>query len=150
MAEAFAYFADCDNNPMVVATNVKRKQSKKDTGDSREQGNDERTVARPYTLYGLCLWCGIFEDWSLFKANCKRRADAEDFERVIGVCESIVKNQQVSGAMVGVYAERLVARLNGLGDSVTVNDTPKRTWKEVVAMLRCEDDDDETNTDEIS
>ena len=151
MTEAFAYFADCDNNPMVVATNVKRKQSKKDTGDSREQGNDERTVARPYTLYGLCLWCGICEDWSLFKAHCKRRADADDFGRVIDVCESVVKNQQVSGAMVGVYAERLVARLNGLGDSVTVNDAPKRTWQEVVAMLKGEDDTkDAANTEDIS
>ena len=150
MTEAFAYFADCDNNPMVVATNIKRKQSKKDTGDSREQGNDERTVARPYTLYGLCLWCGI-PDWRVFKNNCSRRDDAADFETVIDVCENVVKNQQVSGAMIGVYAERLVARLNGLGDNVTVNDAPKRTWQEVVAMLKGEDDtQDAANSEDIS
>lgn len=141
MQEAFEYFADCDNNPIVVSTNVKRKQSKRDTGDSREQGNEERTVARPYTLYGLCLWCGICEDWSLFKAHCKRRADAEDFGRVIDMCEQVVKNQQVCGAMVGVYAERLVARLNGIGDSMELKGNGSAmTWEEFRAAMQINKD----------
>ena len=136
MTEAFAYFADCDNNPMVVATNVKRKQSKKDTGDSREQGNDERTVARPYTLYGLCLWCNI-TDWRVFKQHCNSRSDADEFRTVIDMCENIVKNQQVSGAMVGVYAERLVSRLNGIGDSMEIKGNGNTmTWEEFRAAMQ--------------
>lgn len=110
--EALAYFNWCDDNP-IMTTN-KRKKSRSDTSES--QSMEQEPVSRPYTLDGLCLWCNILTPWATFKRDCGRRADAEQFAIVINACEQTIRNQQVTGAMIGIYSERLTARLNGITD----------------------------------
>lgn len=110
--EALAYFNWCDDNP-IMTTN-KRKKSRSDTSES--QSMEQEPVSRPYTLDGLCLWCNILTPWATFKRDCGRRADAEQFAIVINACEQVIRDQQITGAMIGVYSERLTARLNGIAD----------------------------------
>ena len=76
---------------------------------------------RPLTLDGLCLWCNILTPWATFKHNASRRDNAEEFDIVINACEAAIRNQQVTGAMVGLFSERLVARLNGISDKIDLN-----------------------------
>lgn len=135
--EALAYFGWCDDNP-IMTTN-KRKKSRSETSES--QSMEQEPVSRPYTLDGLCLWCNILTPWATFKRDCGRRADAEEFAIVINACEQCVRDQQVTGAMIGVYSERLTARLNGITDKQELEVNSRQTnisFDEYVRMLRGE------------
>ena len=135
--EALAYFDWCDENP--ITTNNKRKKSRSDTSES--QSMEQEPVSRPYTLDGLCLWCNILTPWATFKRDCGRRADAEDFAIVINACEQCVRDQQVTGAMIGLYSERLTARLNGITDKQELEVNSRQTnitFDEYVRMLNGE------------
>lgn len=103
----------CDANPIKVDVRSKMRRNS-NTGDSSELGN--QTIKRPYTLDGFCLFAGILMPWATFKNNAKRRKDWADFEIVINACEQVIRDQQITGAMIGVYSERLTARLNGIAD----------------------------------
>lgn len=135
--EALAYFDWCDDNPIM--TNNKRKKSRSETSES--QSMEQEPVSRPYTLDGLCLWCNILTPWATFKRDCGRRADAEDFAIVINACEQCVRDQQVTGAMIGLYSERLTARLNGITDKQELEVNSRQTnitFDEYVRMLNGE------------
>ena len=139
--EALAYFDWCDDNP--ITTNNKRKKSRSEkNGDG--QTIEQEPVSRPYTLDGLCLWCNILTPWATFKRDCGRRADAEQFAIVINACEQCVRDQQVTGAMIGIYSERLTARLNGITDKQELEVNSRQTnitFDEYVRMLRGENID---------
>lgn len=138
--EALAYFDWCDENP--ITTNNKRKKSRSESSES--QSLEQEPVSRPYTLDGLCLWCNILTPWATFKRDCGRRADAEDFAIVINACEQCVRDQQVTGAMIGIYSERLTARLNGITDKQELEVNSRQTnitFDEYVRMLRGENID---------
>jgi hypothetical protein len=109
------YCEYCDANPIKVNVRSKMKRNS-NTGDSSELGNV--TIKRPYTLDGFCLFAGILMPWATFKNNAKRRKDWSDFEIVINACEQVIRDQQITGAMIGVYSERLTARLNGISDRI--------------------------------
>ena len=135
--EALAYFDWCDDNPIM--TNNKRKKSRSETSES--QSMEQEPVSRPYTLDGLCLWCNILTPWATFKRDCTRRSDAEDFAIVINACEQCVRDQQVTGAIIGLYSERLTARLNGITDKQELEVNSRQTnitFDEYVRMLRGE------------
>lgn len=135
-AKACEYFEYCDSNPLKVDVKQKMRRGK---DDYAEQG--QGTIARPYTLDGLCLYCNILMPWATFKHNCSRRADKEEFEIVINACEQSVRNQQVVGAMIGAYSERLTARLNGISDKYEVNNDQRQTtltFEQYAALLRGE------------
>ena len=135
---AMGYFKECDANPFQVRVRDK-KRVKTDGGKQAEKQLEE--VPRPYTLDGLCLYCGIFMSWATFKNNCKRRTDAQDFEIVIHACEQTIRDQQIAGALINLYDSRLVARLNGITDNTEVNVNARQTslpFEEYVKLLRGE------------
>ena len=118
-AKAEEYFKWCDANPIRI---YKRKDAganqtaKSGSGVKSQEG--EAFANRPYTLDGLCLHLGI-SDWSAFKVSeCYQ---TPEFLGVIRALEMRVRDQQVSGAMVGVYNSNLTARLNGIADTQNVN-----------------------------
>ena len=132
------YCEYCDANPIKVDVRSKMKRNSI-SGDSSELGNV--TIKRPYTLDGFCLFAGILMPWATFKNNAKRRKDWADFEIVINACEQVIRDQQITGAMIGVYSERLTARLNGLNDKLELDATSRTTtitFDEYVRMLRGE------------
>ena len=76
------------------------------------RGKDAKEVTvpidTPYTLTGLFVYLNIDEKtWRNYK-------EREDFIRVITHVEQIITTQKVEGALVGVYSNNLVARLEGL------------------------------------
>ena len=116
-AKADEYFRWCDANPIRI---YKRKDAganqtaKNGSGVKSQEG--EAFANRPYTLDGLGLWVGIV-NWRDFRANHAN----DEFSTVITALEARVRDQQVSGAMVGVYNSNLTARLNGIADTQNVN-----------------------------
>lgn len=132
---ALDYFKWCDDNPMQVAVRDKKKASSKGEKAAEKQYEE---VPRPYTLDGLHLFINMQTPWNVFKANCRKRADADEFNTVINACEECIRNQQVGGAMIGLYSERLTARLNGITEKVEaeVNQrTATVSWDEFRQMI---------------
>lgn len=132
------YCEYCDANPIRMDDRRKMRKSNKN-GDTSELGNI--TVSRPYTLDGFCLYAGIFSTWSQFKSNAKRREDWADFEIVINACEQVIRDQQITGAMIGSYSERLTARLNGISDKIEHDVNAQQTtisFDDYCKMLRGE------------
>lgn len=134
----FEYCEYCDANPIKMNVRSKMKRSS-DKGDASELGNVQ--VQRPYTLDGFCLFAGILMPWATFKNNAKRRKDWADFEIVITACEQVIRDQQITGAMIGVYSERLTARLNGITEKQELDVNARSTtvdFDTYVKMLRGE------------
>lgn len=132
------YCEYCDANPLRMDDRRKMRKSSKN-GDTSELGNI--TVSRPYTLDGFCLFAGILMPWATFKNNAKRRADWADFEIVINACEQVIRDQQITGAMIGAYSERLTARLNGISDKIEHDVNAQQTtisFDDYCKMLRGE------------
>ncbi len=75
----------------------------------------------PFTLTGLCLFLGVntkyFWDFKR-RLNVEESEKDAEFSEVINKIEEIIQTQQVTGAIVGLYKENIIARLNGIKDSV--------------------------------
>lgn len=132
--KALEYFAWCDDNPVKISVKEKKRNSQKNgTGDE----NQFESVPKPYTLDGLCLWCNILVPWATFKRDQLKRQGGEDFSIVLNACEKCVRDQQVTGAMIGLYSERLTARLNGISEKVeqVIEERATMTWEDVRAKM---------------
>lgn len=112
------YFQWCDDNPIETAT--RKLVGAKQTGKGGEAKSDETkfTTRRAYTLDGFCLFARI-SDWSSFK-SAEAHSDAE-YLAVIHAIEQTIRDQQVSGALAGVFNSNIVARLNGIADKTDLN-----------------------------
>lgn len=114
--KAEGYFQYCDTNPIEVWQRKlagANQSSKNGSGVKSDEGT--MYIRRPYTLDGLGLWLEIY-DWRHFRAYHQD----DEFSPVIRALEARVRDQQVSGAVVGMYNANLVARLNGISESVQV------------------------------
>ena len=121
-----AYLEWSANNPMTVNdTKSQRVGSKRSSiekklekeGDSREEKRQyKQTVERPLSLIAFRLHANIKREWATFKADYS--AKSEDFRQVLQAIEATIRSQQVSNALVGNYKENLVARLNGISDTI--------------------------------
>ena len=114
--KAEVYFQYCDTHPIEVwqrKAAAANQSAKNGSGVKSDEGT--MYIRRPYTLDGLGLWCGI-ANWRDFRANHA----SDEFSTVIRTLEARVRDQQVSGAVVGMYNANLVARLNGISESVQV------------------------------
>lgn len=103
LSKAFEYFAWCEDNPWY----------KKELMRSGDRKGDivEVPIHRPYTLVGLCVYCGISE-----QTFCNFEA-TEQFRDVTVHIRDIIKQNQLEGAVAGAYNSNLVIRLLGLSDS---------------------------------
>ena len=106
------YFAWADKNPIRGSRIV--------TKDGGETITRDYQYPRPYSLDGFGLFAGIY-DWAQFKQHNKGR---DGFADVINYIEATIRQQQVAGAMAGMYKENLVARLNGISENVKVQQAP--------------------------
>lgn len=131
-AKAEGYFQYCDTHPIEVwqrKAAAANQSAKNGSGIKSDEGTMH--IPRPYTIDGLSLWCevGNWRQW---------RADAPpEFRTVIYRLEARVRDQQVSGAMVGMYNPNLTARLNGIADKtdLNVNIEQQQTAKEALEAL---------------
>lgn len=99
-------------NPMTI--NDAKSQRKSTLKDERSQY--KQTVERPLSLGSFRLHAGIHRQWGDFRKDYMKRSKA--FCEVIYAIEETVREQQISNAAVGNYKENLVARLNGISDTV--------------------------------
>lgn len=122
LEEAYAYFDWCDRYPWYKPELVKYKG---------EYDEAEVPIGRPYTMDGLTVYLGVSGGYfRAAKANLKEKInsnkgtdDEVDLLEAIEMIETIIRNQQIEGAAVGVFTPNLIARLNGLADNQNVNNT---------------------------
>lgn len=128
------YFQWCDDHP--IETSSRKLVGAKQTGKGGEAKTDEIkfTTARAYTLDGFCLFARI-GDWSSFK-DADAHSDPE-YRGVIHAIEQTIRDQQVSGALAGVFQANIVARLNGLAEiqKQEIDDQRKQTAGEAIAAI---------------
>jgi hypothetical protein len=98
---ACEYFGWCDENPW---------KEKDWVGKDADEVYREKT--RPYTLAGLCVYCGASRHWW----NEFRKAASSDFLEVVTRVEEIIYQQKFEGATVGVFNANIISRDLGLVD----------------------------------
>lgn len=118
------YCTACAENPILVEEGKKTK----DGGQKSEKEFKMNRVARPLTLDGYCNFAGI-SDWSKTKQTY---ANEEGFSEAFALVERVIRDQQVSGAMVGLYKENIVSRINGITDRQDITSGGKRIEIEIV------------------
>lgn len=115
-SDCYKYFNWCDKNPFKIEKMV--------TGGQRATEIGTEKQFRPYTMQGLVNYLGISyqtflnyesgEAWSAFFEVCTH-------------VRGIVEENQISGAIAGLYNANIVARLLNLADkkSIAVSDQRK-------------------------
>lgn len=109
---ACEYFQWCDDNPWI-----KSKKQTYDKGEFSGETNEEIPTQRPYTRKGFLIYIDASENWL---QEFKKKADS-NFLGVIEKIENIIDNQQIDGAMVGVFNSNLVARIQGIKEQSEVS-----------------------------
>ncbi|MDU1889519.1 MAG: terminase small subunit [Dysgonomonas sp.] len=100
LSKAFEYFAWCEDNPLYKKELMK-------SGDRKGELIDI-PVVRPYTLSGMCVYCGISE-----KTFLNYEKD-EEFGDAATHLLDIIKQNQLEGAICGAYNSSFVIRLLNL------------------------------------
>lgn len=131
MAHAEAYFKWCDSHPRYRAELVKYKG-----------GYDlaEVPMQRPYTIDGLTTYLGVSRSYidtamrSLAEKEAEGRIKPKEARLLAAIMaiRAIIRNEQVEGALVGQYKDGLVARINGLADTVNNNGTADSVVRVIV------------------
>lgn len=112
---ACSYFKWCDDNPINMKRTV---TAGKNTGDVVEV-----TRRRPYTIKGLCIHCGITEEY----IRDLRRTKDKDSEYYIVVSKIlyIIYTDNIEHGIVGEYNAVLVSKILNL-DKEELPATPPR------------------------
>lgn len=76
---------------------------------------DVPEVINPFTLEGLRLYAGISSD------TWRRYRKSEDLCAVVEWAETVIRKNQIDGAMVGAYSQNLTARLNSIAENNNLN-----------------------------
>ncbi len=116
--KAEGYFQYCDTHHIEVwqrKAAAANQSAKNGSGVKSDEGT--MYIRRPYTLDGLGLWLGVvWKDYKTYHTD-------DEYSEVIRTLEARVRDQQVSGAMVGAYNANLVARLNSIAENTNINVT---------------------------
>lgn len=128
LTKAYAYFEWCDKTPLIKSELMK-------SGDRKGEIVDV-PLHRPYTLVGLCVYCGISEETFL-----SYQTDPV-FEELAKHLRDIVRQHQLEGVSVGTYSGNLVARMQdkqelspGESRPLVIN-APDKESQEVIERLR--------------
>lgn len=139
MQEALRYFDWCDRTPWMRAELVKYK------GDAEHY---DTPLGRPYTMDGLTVVLGVSGAYfRAAKANIRDREekgvatpnDLAILETILTI-ETIVRNQQIEGAAVGVFNSNLISRMNNIADNINNVNTGETTLKVTVRDQQTADD----------
>ncbi|WP_165022248.1 terminase small subunit [Dysgonomonas sp. ZJ279] len=127
MLKAYEYFAWCDEHPLNKSELMKSGDRKGDVIDV--------PIGRPYTLVGLCVYCGISE------GSFKTLGAEDDFATVVKHICDIIRQEQIEGASLGIYNATIISRMQGLNDKqeqsangkqmLTVNIASQKTKDEI-------------------
>jgi len=97
LSKAFEYFAWCEDNPWT-------KKELMRSGD-RKGEVVEVPISRPYTLAGMCVYCGISE--ATFDSYLKD----PDMRQAAEHLQGIVRQNQMEGAIIGAYHSGFISQI---------------------------------------
>lgn len=121
LEKALEYFQWVEDNPWQEK-NASNRFTEANGNKNKAMQQNVKVYRRPYTLYGLCAYCGIKSKWGDFKANYSKR---DGFLEVINTIENIVTSNQVEGAIIRKFDSNIVARLNNISDNIHTEVTGK-------------------------
>ncbi|MBK5721267.1 hypothetical protein JGH11_10330 [Dysgonomonas sp. Marseille-P4677] len=105
LSKAFEYFAWCEDNPWM-------KKELMRSGD-RKGEIAEVPVSRPYTVAGMCVYCGISQ--STFAQYSKDEAMKGAAEHIT----DIIRQNQLEGAIIGAYNSSFISHILAEGKEIT-------------------------------
>lgn len=88
-----SYFFWCDNNPIEV------KRTILSGNKANQQANDQKI--RPYTVKGLCIHCGILEEYLISVLETKDERSL--YYQVVNKARYIIQVQNMEMAMIGEF-----------------------------------------------
>ena len=100
-----SYFRWCDENPLEVPELIR---SGKDAGDMAY-----KDVPQPYSITGLCLYCGITIQYLKYISTC----EDPEYKTVGETALMIIQNQNTNWAMVGVFSPIMTSKIHSIGNS---------------------------------
>lgn len=109
------YFMWCDNNPIITKRTV---QSGKEAGKKVEIESP-----RPYTVKGLCMHCGILEDYLRDVRDSKDKTSL--FYLVVQKILYIIHTQNVEYAAVDVFNSIFISKVLNMDKDETPSTNPK-------------------------
>src|SRR6056297_2995496 len=104
LKQCYDYFDWCKENPIKTNDVIRGGEN---AGTQISYDNE-----RPYTIQGLCVYLGIVHSTL---ANYEEYS--KDFLAVITHVKDKIRENQLSGSIVGNYNSNIAARINGLTDS---------------------------------
>lgn len=111
LAQACKYFDWCDNNPLYKAELLR--------SGTRVGEIVELPVARPYTVEGLCVFCGIS------MKTFRQYEDNAAFGEVIQHLKTVVRQQQIEGEIVGIYNTSILLKMQNITKEEDNRDEPR-------------------------
>lgn len=87
-------------------------------------------LKRPLTLEGFEVYCfenGHINDLGDYFSN--KNGKYEDFSTICQLIKKIIREDQISGGMVGIYHHSITQRLNGLVEKTQADDKKEMTIK---------------------
>lgn len=116
---ADAYFKECDDNPIEIATRkTAGAENSAKNGSKVKSSEFKESVPTPYTIEDFCDFANI-NGWTSFKSA--KQYQSEEFSTIIRAIEQRIRGQQIRGSLVGLYNANLTARINGIADKTDLN-----------------------------
>lgn len=139
-AKAEEYFRWCDANPVEKGSRKLVGAKKNSKGSEAKSDEVKFTAKRPYTLDGLAIFIGISRWRDMRDKECYQ---TPEFVAVINAIETRVRDQQITGALSGIFNPSIVARLNGLAEQVeaNINTEQQQNAEEALKTLMGVEDD---------
>ena len=90
----------------------------------------KEALKRPLTMEGFEVWCfekGEINDLGDYFSN--KNGKYEEFSTICQLIKKVIREDQISGGMVGVYNHSITQRLNGLVEKSAAEDKSEVTVK---------------------
>ena len=112
---AASYFRWCDDNPVQFYRSL---LSGKEAGKSIKVSG-----TRPYSIKGLCLHCGILEEYLVDCLNSRDKTSL--YYQVVKKIQYVIHTNNLEGAMVGVYNPVFTAKVLNMEKEEAPSNTVK-------------------------
>lgn len=85
-------------------------------------------VDRPLTIEGMCIFFGVPSQ--TFVNYASNTGEYKDYFVIATQIKEIIRDQKLSGAVIGNYKENIVARMLGMADKKEVSTNMAVVWNE--------------------
>lgn len=117
---ALEYFKWAEDNPLYRNDAIR-------SGDKAGE-LIQTPIDRPLTVEGMCIFFGVTTQ--TFQNYASNSEEYKDYFVIATQIKEILRDQKLSGAVVGNYKENIVARLLGMADKKEVTSSMSVVWNE--------------------